>query len=156
MREGMTSSKSRNERRLLKQRLAKGNGRRPDGTIDPVKVIDVHIVTEETGIWAHTHGLAAYGLPELEVRDAPSYLATPAGTLLNAVADYLLNSGKTVRVGEGIRVDGYGTLTLEAAVPQVPFADHYDHERWTVRSVPFGELCECCQRQRREEGHPLN
>jgi hypothetical protein len=152
----MTSSKSRNERRLLKQRLAKGNGRRPDGTIDPVQVIQVHVVADETSVWAHTHGLEAFGLPELEVRDAPTYLATPAGTLLNAVADYLLNSGRAVRLGEGIRVDGYGTLTLEVAVPQERFADHYERVRWTVRSLPVDVMCECCQRQRIEEGHPLN
>jgi uncharacterized protein YegJ (DUF2314 family) len=41
-------------------------------------------------LWTTTKGLGKFGLPELEIKDAPSDLATQLGLLINGVAGYLI------------------------------------------------------------------
>jgi hypothetical protein len=81
--------------------------------LDPKREIVLHHVTGGPAKgWLHTHGLAAHGKPELEMRNIPLFLGAVAGGLLNDLADYLLNdataplvAGQLVQLGaSAIRV----------------------------------------------------
>src|SRR5258706_7858742 len=54
---------------------------------------------DKTKGWPHTHGMDAHGLPELELRDIPGFLARDAGAILRQVCDYLMTSEKPVVLG---------------------------------------------------------
>ncbi len=57
--------------------------------------MEIHVVTGGPARgWVRTHGLAARGRPELEIRSVPLFLAPAAGRLLNDLADYLLNDAE--------------------------------------------------------------
>ena len=85
----------------------------------------------------------------------PTFLRDPAGRLLNGMADYLLNSGRTVAVGEEVHCDGFGILTTAPAVPREDMPDHYDHERWTILSVRHDQVpCEYCAAAERARSSP--
>jgi hypothetical protein len=153
----MSSSQARNQRRVAKRVGSTNGAGSAYGAINPTKVMMIHLVAEPTGVWAHTHGLQKFGLPELEIRDVPTFLSRPAGDLLNAVADYLLNSGKTVRLGELLQADGFGLMQFVTREPKVPFVDHYDHERWTlVSAAPEMCACDVCDARRKAEGSPMH
>jgi hypothetical protein len=60
--------------------------------IDVQKEVQIHFITEGPAKgWTHTHGLARFNRPELEIRDVPALFSTAACALLNGVADYMLN-----------------------------------------------------------------
>ena len=105
--------------------------------------IDWVIDGEHTRGWLHTHGLCEHGLPELEVRNIPAFLAEAAARLLNDVADYMLKSGNTVRVGETMSLSKRTRFRLVKADPIPGSENHYAVERWQLvelDAVP----CECC------------
>jgi hypothetical protein len=63
--------------------------------IDVQKEIIVHFVTDGPAKgWVHTHGLTRFDKPELEIRNVPSLFMSSATSLLNGVADYMLNHTK--------------------------------------------------------------
>lgn len=128
-----------------KKRKKRAGTRRPSWR-GAVREINIHSVTEADEVWIHTHGLREHGLPELEIRGAPTWTVSPGATLLNALADYLVSPARPVRVGDVIRVDGFGMLKLVSAEPREPYLDHYDSERWAVVSAPeAASLCPCCE-----------
>ncbi len=64
-----------------------------------------HVISgQDTKGWVHTHGMDEYGLPELEIRDVPGFLAEDAARLLNHVCDYMLDSGNVIKLGETMAV----------------------------------------------------
>ena len=78
-------------------RARRMRGRSPlRGRLDPRREIELHFVTSGPAKgWLHTHGLAAHGKPELEIRKVPLFLRGAAGAVLNDLADYLLNDATT-------------------------------------------------------------
>jgi hypothetical protein len=73
-------------------------------------VIAVHSICDGPARgWLHTHGLAEHGKPELEIRSVPMFLSSAACSILNDVADYLLNdatrpllAGETMVLGKSV------------------------------------------------------
>jgi hypothetical protein len=95
----------------------------------------------DTDGWVHTHGLQALGLPELEIRGvAPRFLMPAAAMLLSNIADYMVNGGRRVAVGDAMVLDELTFVRVARAEPIPGEADHYQHERWTVLEVPES----CC------------
>jgi len=107
----------------------------------------IHAVQEEEGAWVHTHGLCDFELAELEIRDIPRFLSKEAGSVLNEIAGYMLNSERPVRVDDLINLDPIGVVLVRRAVPRPGLVeDHYDHERWTVVDAPESMVhCELCR-----------
>lgn len=104
--------------------------------LDPAKETVVHIVSDERG-WVHTHGLDKHGLPELEVRGVPLFLAEDAVVLLNEISDYLLNSGNPVKPGQTMQV-GNRHIVFESGHSRDAALDagHYDTPRLCVKDDP--------------------
>lgn len=113
--------------------------------------IDIHFVTEgmQSG-WVHTHGMADLGLPELEIRDVPLFLASPAASLINHIAQYMydgkhgIGRAKPVKLGQRF---GTGPMQIVKFVMLHPIAgggDHYDDERWALSDEPMRDMCGMC------------
>jgi hypothetical protein len=104
---------------------------RGDSTrIEPGDVMYTHQVGDGPAKgWIHTHGLANCGLPELEIRDVPLLLGKQAATLLEGIADYMLNTpSKPVVAGHNMRLNGSMFRFTEASADDGAGYDtnHYD------------------------------
>lgn len=111
--------------------------------VDPVKVLQVHYVTDGPHVgWAHTHGMAAFGKPELEILAVPSYFAEAAVDVLNSVADYILNE-KVVRAGETMQLGRVSRVRFVEAVPLEGDAEHYQVPVLRLVSLVVPE-CDVC------------
>jgi hypothetical protein len=108
------------------------------------QAVTIHMVSagSQQG-WVHTHGMDQLGLPELEVRHVPQFLMRPTAELLWAVAEYMLQGERPVRVGEHMQVSGYGILTFRAAHPIPGHEDHYLVERWILTDEESETCPEC-------------
>jgi hypothetical protein len=110
----------------------------------------LHYLTEGPGRgWLHTHGLAAHGMPELEMKDVPAFLRLAAGGLLNDVAGYLLNDAKKPLVaGDLVHLDEWTTLQVVAGEGDAEAGydpAHYEgYVRLTVVDPP-DTRCECAE-----------
>lgn len=123
--------------------------------LDPQREVVLHYVTDGPARgWFHTHGLAAHGKPELEIRSVPGFLRPAAGEILNALADYLLNDAtKPLVAGELIALGASSIRVLEGRADEEAGYDalHYDG---CVRLVlvdppPTGCECEECAKELR-------
>jgi hypothetical protein len=106
--------------------------------LDPLEETVVHILSDGSG-WIHTHGLDKHGLPELEVRDVPMFLAVDAVMLLNAISSYMLNNtDKKVLAGQNMQV-GDRHVAFENGIPvnAKVDADHYKTRRLRVVDAPY-------------------
>lgn len=122
----------------------------------------LHYLTEDPGRgWLHTHGLAAHGQPELEIRDVPSFLRRAAGGILNDMAGYLLNDAKKPLVaGDLVHLDERTTVQVvagegDAAAGYDPA--HYEgYVRLTVVEPPDTgcECAECAREAARRSSSP--
>lgn len=54
--------------------------------------------------WYHTQGMRLFGLPELEIVGVPRYLYLAVGSLLNEIADYMINKDGVVSAGQTMQV----------------------------------------------------
>lgn len=110
-----------------------------------MKRIDLHYVISgrDTKGWVHTHGMNQYGLPELESRDVPGFLAEAAAAILNTVCDYMLDSGEIVSLGQTMALSPRTRFRFMKPDPIPGEEDHYDVERWQIVEV---EACcqDCC------------
>lgn len=117
---------------------------------DPT-VLRIDLVTggEQTDGWVHTHGLEAFGLPELEIRGvAPRFLMPGAAMLLSSIADYMLNGGRPIAAGDAMVLDDLTCVQLSEADSIPGLEDHYQAPRWAVVQLP--ELCcPLCDESRR-------
>ena len=59
--------------------------------MDPREHVAIHTVAASSGLWVHTHGLAKFGRPELEVFDIPEELATAALALVLDTSAYVID-----------------------------------------------------------------
>jgi hypothetical protein len=115
--------------------------------IDVIKEIVVEgIIDGNTKGWVHTHGMAKFGKPELEMRNVPLFLVGQATHLINQVCDYILNSGKKVQAGEVFQM-GPSIFRLHEASPIDPDDKalvelHYRTPRWIF--VEMQHECAAC------------
>jgi len=68
-----------------------------------------HHMPADTLFWLHTRGMDTLGLPELEIRNVPSWWVTAAGGELNGWAAYSVDRG----IAEGDVLDGGGPVPLK-------------------------------------------
>lgn len=98
--------------------------------LEPKREIVLHHVTDGPAKgWLHTHGLAAHGKPELEIRNVPSFFAAAGGELLNDLADYLLNDASAPLLAGELLHWGAVTIRVLAASPDADGGydpAHYD------------------------------
>ena len=93
--------------------------------INPGDVLQIHWVTDgELRGWTHTHGMEAFGLPELELLDVPSYFVGAAQLLLSMVADYMLNE-RPVAAGERMELGPRDVVRFEVPTPLVGQEGYY-------------------------------
>lgn len=101
-----------------------------------IKVQDVIQIDMVLSGWIHTHGMENFGLPELEIRDVPSYMYGYAGDLLNKICDYMLNGSKPVEVGQTMQFGNFCVLRLvKGEQRDQEEASHYEYARWQVVSL---------------------
>lgn len=122
--------------------------------LDPLQVMTIHQVNEGPARgWIHTHGLAFYGLPELEIRCVPMLLGGGAARLLNDIADYMLNiadkpvvANHTMTLGH----DAFRFVKSHANDNAGYVANHYDGVT-RLRLVDLDEYpCTACNAERCE------
>ena len=106
----------------------------------------IHHVTG-TG-WVHTHGLAVLGLPELEIRGIPGFLAKDAARLLNEVSEYMQETKTPVRLGETMETSPRTAFRFVKGDPIPGNECHYEEERWQL--VDIEARCDCCGKKSHE------
>jgi hypothetical protein len=106
-------------------------------------LIDWVISGSETKGWIHTHGMDKFGLPELEIRSVPSFLAEPAAALLRHVSDYMRKPGVTVRVGETMETSPRTRFRFVKSAPILGEEHHYIVERWQIVELD-DQPCDTC------------
>jgi len=79
------------------------------GTIAMDEDEDHHTLSPAARFWLHTNGMNVFGLPELEIRDVPSWWVTAAGAELNGWAAYSIDQG----ISEDDELDGGGPVPLK-------------------------------------------
>ena len=100
-----------------------------------------HVISgTETKGWVHTHGMDQFGLPELEIRNVPAFLAGNAAAILRTVCDYMIDSGKKVALAETMAISDQSVVEFQKAEPMVGQENHYDTERWQIVEAE----CRCC------------
>jgi hypothetical protein len=123
--------------------------------LDPRREITLHRLTEGPAKgWVHTHGLAAHGKPELEIRNVPSFLAAAAAGLLNDIADYLLNDAAAPLVAGELVEWGTVTIRVLEAGPDAERGydpSHYDGCTRLVLVDPPDAVCACDECAKRAE-----
>lgn len=73
-------------------------------TLDPQHAIEVRTVLVVG--WVYTEGLWALGLPELEVRDVPTWLSVDVTGMLVHVARFMMYAGTELRHGDTVMFKG--------------------------------------------------
>lgn len=106
--------------------------------------IQFHFVTSGEGTkgWIHSHGMDQHGLPELEVRDVPGFLAESAASILRHVCNYMIESGNEVRLGEVIATSDRTHFRFVKPQPIPGEESHYEYERWQIFEVD--NRCDGC------------
>jgi hypothetical protein len=92
--------------------------------------------------WLHTHGMDAAGLPELEMRHVPAFLAEAAAGLLREVCDYMLETGRRIESGHTMSTSSRTRFKFVTPEPMQGDEDHYESERLQI--VDHEPLCDCC------------
>lgn len=107
----------------------------------PVEGVVLHHVLG-TG-WVHTHGMTAFGLPELEIRDVPDLFVEAAAGILRTVCHYLKTPGVVVRVGETMALSPKTAFRFVRPDPIPGEDEHYRDERWRI--VEIESSCDGCR-----------
>jgi hypothetical protein len=131
------------------------------GEKEPSPSVLIHnVFGDEEGHWLHTHGLEEMGLPELEIRNVPSYFVDAAANHLRQVSQYMQEPDVFVKLGETVQVGPNSVARLVQAEPLPGNEDHYESERWVFR--PVSMICsECgsdfgCEHQKKIDKGELN
>jgi hypothetical protein len=115
--------------------------------IDIVKEIQVHHVTDGSAKgWTHTHGLAKFGRPELEIRNVPGLFAGAATALINEIADYMLNdTDRPVLAGQVMQLGRMTVVRFHEAKPDDAAGFDTNHYRDPVLRIDSVDMpCSCC------------
>jgi hypothetical protein len=117
--------------------------------LDPRREINLHHVTDGPAKgWLHTHGLAAHGRPELEMRNVPLFLGAAAAELLNDFADDLLNDAAAPLLANQLVQWGSSSIRVVEGRPDANAGydpAHYDGVRLVLVDPPdTGCACDSC------------
>jgi hypothetical protein len=94
--------------------------------VDPREHVTVHeVVDDPAGIWMHTHGLAKFGRPELEMFDLPAETSELAYALLMDTSGYVID-GPIVAPGNTLG---------DTARPLAALEGSRETDHWENRSV---------------------
>ena len=104
--------------------------------------LDFHFVIG-TG-WLHSHGMARRGLPGVEARGVPAYLADAATGHLRALCRRMIRSGRRLPLGEVVEAARGTPVRFVRADPIPGEEGHYTAERWLLQDVK--PACSCCGR----------
>jgi Domain of unknown function (DUF4261) len=94
----------------------------------PVEGVVMHHVLEDG--WVHTHGMRAFGKPELEIRNAPPLFLEAAVNILREACSYLKEPGVVVKVGETMELS---SSTAFRFVKPEPLTGNEDITRYKGR-----------------------
>jgi len=110
----------------------------------PMTGIQMHHVTngDETQGWVHTHGMTAFGLPELEMRNVPSFLVEGAAKLLRSICHYMRQPGVVISVGETMATSPRTRFRFLKSQPIPGHENHFVEERWQIVEVEMS--CDEC------------
>jgi len=110
----------------------------------PVSGVTMHHVTsgKTTKGWIHTHGMKELGLPELEIRNVPSFLADGAARLLRHVCRYMNEPGVVVKPGETMETSPHTRFRFVKSQPIPGQDNHFEDERWQIVEIEM--MCEEC------------
>lgn len=93
--------------------------------------------------WLHSHGMDRHGLPELEARQVPAYLAPTVIDILGAICERMLTTRTRPPLNVGFQAINGMPIQLVKGEPLPGDEDHYVTERWLVQDVE--PTCECCR-----------
>lgn len=131
------------ERSAYRERFCKES--RPSNKLDdPIPGLMMHHVTDgkRTRGWIHTHGMDRRGLPELEMRDVPAFLAPAAAGILREVCHYMIDTGVRIKAGETMATSPRTALRFVKPTPIFGAEDHYRVERLLIKEIR--PACEGC------------
>ncbi|MFT3914386.1 MAG: hypothetical protein QM704_09785 [Anaeromyxobacteraceae bacterium] len=98
--------------------------------------------------WVHTHGLAALGHPELEIRGVPMFLGHAAAQVLGDLVDYLVNDAThPLLAGQNVGLARASFQVVEGHPDEAAGYDayHYVDPRLTLVDLPPHPLdCDEC------------
>jgi hypothetical protein len=89
--------------------------------------------------WVHTHGMAAKGLPELEIRGVDRFLVEAAATFLNEVCDSLLRTGRRVEPGDTMQTSPRTEFKFARRRPIPGEDEEHGNERLTIVPLQYME-----------------
>lgn len=87
--------------------------------------------------WIHTHGMDQLGYPELEIREVPLFMGRAAATIINGAADYMVNYGRVIKLGEKLQLEELCILEFAKLDPIPGSEHHYEVERWALVTPEF-------------------
>ena len=102
-------------------------GKTKENRLNVIDKLEIHMVMyDEIGCNVHTHGMSEFGYPELFI-DTPILFANEAGSVLNNVADWIVNN-LNLEEGESLEshrllLDGYCPAPI-SFVPETNFGDN--------------------------------
>ena len=101
--------------------------------------------------WLHTHGLAALGHPELEIRGVPMFLGNAAAQVLGDLVEYLVNEAThPLLAGQTVGLARASFQVVEARPDEAAGygEEHYRDARLTLVDLP-PHPCDCddCARE---------
>jgi hypothetical protein len=142
-----SSARSGTEDIMAQTRRTRRPGPAAGRRLNPRREIELHLVSDGPSKgWLHTHGLAAHGKPELEIRNVPLFLGPLAAGLLNDFADYLLNDATAPLLADQLVQIGRSTMQVVARGPDEPAgydAAHYERGVRLTLVDPPPTGCEC-------------
>jgi hypothetical protein len=117
----------------------------PEPATEIVHEGDLHVIDAQVGtFWLHTNGMAAFDLPELEIRNVPAWWVTAAGAEINGWAGYFMAHPKQATPGAELTGGGPLKMTLTTQVSPDPWWE--EDGRACLRIVPEQVFFAC-------EGH---
>ncbi len=106
-----------------------------DGKLSPLHIAKLYIVSDGPAKGcAFTTNLENFDLPNIEIRNVPLFLADGAFDVLNATAEYLLNTTGEVKLGQTLGLSDRCAVRFERLEP---VEGSPPEGRWTLTELPM-------------------
>ncbi|MFO0583043.1 MAG: hypothetical protein U0229_12290 [Anaeromyxobacter sp.] len=124
----------------------------PRARVDARSLVKLEVVCDGPARgWVHTHGLAALGHPELEIRGVPMFLAHGAAQVLGDLVEYLVNDAThPLLAGQNVGLARASFRVVEGRPDEEAGYDrfHYVDPRLTLVDLPPHPMdCDECVRE---------
>ncbi len=114
-----------------------------DGRLSPLRVITLYIVSDGPAKGcAFTTNMENFDLPNIEIRNVPLFLIEGAFDVLNATAEYLLNTTDEVKLGQTLGLSDRCAVRFEKLDP---VEGSPPEGRWTLTELPMACGQEDCE-----------